>query len=100
MPGDDIFTLMDYILVLINRLSLLFWALAIAYFIYGLAKFIRNSADTDGHEEGKTAMIWGLVSLFVLTSIWGITSFILFDSLKVANITELQFRDKNGVLVP
>ncbi len=51
-------------------------ALALLYFFWGLAKFILNSADEEKRSEGKHIMIWGVVALFVIVSVWGLTGFI------------------------
>ncbi len=49
-------------------------ALALLAFFYGLAKFIFSGAE--GKDEGKTLMIWGIVALFVMVSVWGLVRFI------------------------
>jgi hypothetical protein len=46
--------------------------LAIAYFIYGVVKYMMNADDSAQREEGKNFMIWGIVALFVIVSIWGL----------------------------
>lgn len=50
-------------------------ALALLFFIWGLAKFIWNSGDEKALETGRNIMLWGTVTLFVLVSIWGIVTF-------------------------
>lgn len=50
--------------------------LALLYFFYGLAKFILNSGDEEARGAGKQTMIWGIVALFVISSIWGIVTFL------------------------
>jgi len=62
---------------LINPLIAILVGLALLVFFWGLAKFIfRAGGDTKAVEEGKTLMIWGLIALFVMVSVWGIISFI------------------------
>lgn len=51
------------------------FALALIFFFYGLAQFIRSVSDKT-IQEGKNKMIWGIISLFVMISIWGIISYI------------------------
>jgi hypothetical protein len=46
-------------------------SLAIVYFLWGVAKFIR-AEDDKGREEGKKQILWGLVGLFVMLSVWGL----------------------------
>src|SRR6266704_526631 len=60
----------------INQLVLIVAGLALIYFFWGLVKFIFNSASAEGQEEGKNIMKWGLVSLFVMVSIWGLVRFV------------------------
>lgn len=50
------------------------FTLALLYFFYGIAKYIWSEGQ--GKAEGKSIMIWGVVALFVMSSIWGLVSFI------------------------
>lgn len=43
-------------------------------FLWGLTKFILAAGNEDAIADGKKLMIWGLVALFVMVSIWGIVS--------------------------
>ncbi len=43
---------------------------ALAYFIYGVVKFI--SAGADGKKEAKDTIIYGIVGLFAIVSVWGL----------------------------
>jgi hypothetical protein len=50
---------------------------AMLVFFWGVVKFIfRFDGSEKSVEEGKNRMVWGLVSLFVIMTIWGIISFI------------------------
>jgi len=50
--------------------------LALLAFIWGLVKFIsRVGGDEKAVTEGKQLMIWGLIALFLMVSIWGILGF-------------------------
>lgn len=51
-------------------------ALALLGFFWGLAKFIFNNGNEDKKEDGKRTMIWGVVALFVMVSVWGLVGFI------------------------
>ncbi len=53
------------------------FALCIFYFFWGIAKYIRTSAGGDKVvEEGKRAMVYGIIGIFVVFSVWGIIKFI------------------------
>jgi len=45
-------------------------ALALVAFFWGLVTYIWKGAE--GHKEGRNIMIAGIVSLFIMVSIWGI----------------------------
>ncbi len=53
------------------------FALCLLYFFWGIAKYIRKDAGGDrAAEEGRRVMMWGLLGIFVVFSIWGIIEFI------------------------
>ncbi len=45
-------------------------SLALLYFFWGLAEVIRTSKDD--YSEGRSKMLWGIIILFVMFSVWGI----------------------------
>lgn len=45
-------------------------------FLWGLVRFIVRAGDAKGVEEGRNHIIWGLVALFVMTTVWGIIKLI------------------------
>lgn len=49
---------------------------AFLVFFWGLATYIYKSADVQGKDEGRNKMIWGLVALFVMVSVWGLVRFL------------------------
>ncbi|MDP3874982.1 MAG: hypothetical protein U1C66_00385 [Patescibacteria group bacterium] len=61
---------------LLNPLIAIVVAVALLVFFWGLAKFIfRLGGDEKAVEEGKRIMLWGLLALFVMVSVWGIINF-------------------------
>lgn len=54
-------------------------SLALFVFFKGLAGFILKAGDTSSHKEGRNLMLWGLVGLFIMVSLWGILRFIYND---------------------
>ncbi len=61
---------------IVNMLVPLVSTLAIVFFFYGLAKYVLNAGDEEKKGEGKDIMIWGVLAMFVLTTIWGIIGFL------------------------
>lgn len=46
--------------------------LAVAAFVYGIIKYFLNPENEEKRKEGKSYMFWGLVTLFVMVSIWAL----------------------------
>lgn len=45
--------------------------MALVVFFWGLVRYLWGAKE-GGHDEGKSLMIWGLITLFVMVSVWGI----------------------------
>jgi len=56
---------------IINMLTIIVVALALLFFLWGLAKYIM-SGPGEGQEAGRNMMIWGIIALFVMVSVWGL----------------------------
>jgi hypothetical protein len=52
------------------------FALSLTYFFWGMVQFISHSGDQKFREEGKNKMLWGVIALFVMFSVYGIIKFI------------------------
>ncbi len=52
----------------------LVFSLALLVFFWGVVKYIRSEGQ--GKAEGRNIMIWGIVALFVMASVWGLVYFI------------------------
>lgn len=55
------------------------FALAFLVFIFGVVKyfFINNSGDEKGRAEGGAFVMWGLIGMVVLFSVWGFVNLLL-----------------------
>ncbi len=67
-------SLVDIFGQIVEALIPIAFGLAILAFFFGLAKYIFSAGDEDSKVDGKKIMIWGLVALFVMTSVFGIIS--------------------------
>jgi hypothetical protein len=61
---------------LLNGVIPIVFGLALVYFFWGMAQFILHAGEPKTHEEGKSKMIWGIIALFVMVSIYGILNWI------------------------
>jgi hypothetical protein len=59
---------------LINMLVGVLATLALLVFFWGLVRYIKDAGDAKGHAEGAQRILWSLITLFILFSIWGILS--------------------------
>lgn len=59
-----------------NALLGLLFGLAVLFFFYGLVKIIAHAGDKDSLEEGKRIVMWGIIALFIMVSIFGIVHFL------------------------
>ena len=75
----DFKSLMSFAVGIVNSLTILMGAIALFVFFKGLVSFIAKAGDTKSHAEGKSLMIWGIVALFVMVSVFGILRFFYSD---------------------
>ena len=54
----------------------LLFAVAVVYFIYGVFTYIRRSGDSEARTEGANHILWSIVGLFIMVSVWGIITLI------------------------
>ncbi len=63
--------------VIINPLIFFLFACAMVYFLFGLVKFLIYRENEEIRKSSKAHMLWGLVGLFVMVSVFGIMRLIL-----------------------
>ena len=68
--------LLDAVGSLVERALPIVVGIALLGFFWGLAKFIFSAGDEGAKDEGKRIMIWGVVALFVMVSVWGLVNFL------------------------
>ncbi len=61
---------------IISLLLILVASLGLLAFLWGLVKFIMHAGDVKTHAEGRQFMVWGIIALFVMVSVWGLVRFI------------------------
>jgi hypothetical protein len=58
------------------KLIPLLGAIAFLAFVWGVARFIRAAGNEKEIKDSKNFLIWGVIGLFVLVTIWGIITFL------------------------
>ena len=77
--------------LIINPLIVFIFALALAYFLFGVLEFIFNQENETKRTNGKNHMLWGIVGLTIMMGIW----FILGIILKTFNLND-QIKPETG----
>ena len=62
--------------------------IALLAFFWGLARYIFNAGSDEAKKEGRNIMIWGIVALFVMVSVWGLVRF-LGDALDIDQVDSI-----------
>lgn len=55
----------------------LLFSTAIVAFLYGVQKYITAGASEDKVKEGRDMMIYGIIGLAVMFSVWGLVRLVL-----------------------
>ena len=73
-PGLKFSDYLDYFTCIIGSSVIPFiFALAVVMFIWGVVKyFIINADEEKKRAEGKQFMVWGIIALAVMLSVWGL----------------------------
>lgn len=62
--------------ILNNLVIPILFALAIIYFFWGLVKYIQSAGDPKAASEGKSIMIYGIIALVVMASVYGLIAWV------------------------
>ncbi|MEX2369196.1 MAG: pilin [Candidatus Paceibacterota bacterium] len=62
---------------ILNPVIGLLFAVALAYFIFGVVKFIANADNEEARKEGKKHIIYSVLGLVIMAGVWGILQLII-----------------------
>ena len=62
------------IMPIINAVIPLLIAVAVVLFLYGVVKFITSGGDEEKRKEARNFMLYGIIGLFVMVSVWGLVN--------------------------
>jgi|SRR3972149_12157548 len=72
--------------VILNPFIVFLFAVALIYFLYGVFEFLANADSEDARTKGKTHMLWGVIGMFIMMSVFGIMQ-IIINTLGIPNVT-------------
>ncbi len=70
---------------IVNSLIPLLLTVAVVIFLWGLVKYLFKIGGEEGSKGGLQIMLWGIVGLFVMVSIWGLVQ-LLQQTLNVDSV--------------
>ncbi|MDD5068851.1 MAG: hypothetical protein PHS53_00950 [Candidatus Pacebacteria bacterium] len=66
----------------LSQLVPLFISAAVVLFLYGVLTYILAGGDEEKRSAGRNTMIYGIIAIFVMVSVWGLVN-LLRDSLQL-----------------
>lgn len=66
--------ILDQVLGFLNTAAAIVIALAVVYFLYGVTQYIMQAGNEEKRTEARNTMIWGIVAIFVMVSVWGLVN--------------------------
>lgn len=68
----------DKLLAIFDKLVIALIALAVIGFFWGIVKYIFSAGKPDEKAEGTKYMIYGIISIFVMISFWGLVAILQY----------------------
>ena len=63
--------------VVINPIIYFLFSLGTILFLFGIIRFFLNLTDETIRKESKNHMVWGLIGMFIMVSVFGIMNLIV-----------------------
>ncbi len=71
-PPTDLIGLGDRIAGLADDAIAIIIGIAVVAFLWGVSRVVLYAGDADAKKSGKEIMIYGLIAIFIMVSVWGI----------------------------
>lgn len=71
-PITNVDSIFDFAMGILRSITVLLMAAAVVYFLYGVFQFIKASGDAESAAEGRNKIIYGIIGLFVMGSVYGL----------------------------
>lgn len=75
----DLGDIIEFFIGLLRLAMPILVGIAVLVFFKGLIQFIAKSGDSKSHEAGRSLMIWGVIAIFIMVSVFGILRFFYTD---------------------
>ncbi len=71
---SDFRGVVDFLVSLFNEAVALLIGLGVVYVLYGIMKTILHSDNEKIRSDGRQVMLYGVIALFVIVSMWGLVN--------------------------
>ena len=58
--------------IISNSIIPLIFVLAVVVFVWGVVQYVMNADSDESREKGRQFMIWGIIGITVMLSVWGL----------------------------
>jgi uncharacterized membrane protein YidH (DUF202 family) len=82
--GPNLPAVLGLTLNILQSLVVIVIGAALLVFLWGIVRFVISKDDA-GKEDGRTYMLWGIIALFVMVSVWGLV-FVLRGTLGLRGV--------------
>ena len=65
------------VVTIIDPVILLIFSAGVFFFTWGLVQFLFNADSDEGRTKGQQHMLWGIVGVFIMATVFGIVQIIL-----------------------
>ncbi len=62
---------------ILNPVIEIAFVVALVVFLFGVMEFIRNTGSKEKREDGRRHMLWGLIGLAIMLSVFGIINILV-----------------------
>ncbi len=69
--------IVDAIQGILNLIFPVLLAIAVFVIAWGIFKFILNAGDEEARKSGRSFILWGVVGVFLMLSIWGLVNILV-----------------------
>lgn len=73
----DLCGVINVFVSIINKLIPFIIALTLLVFIWGIFQFVLASDSEEKRSEGRSTMLYGIIALFVMVSVWGLVNILV-----------------------
>lgn len=62
---------------IVNPAIILLFSLALFFFLWGVVEYISNAESDEGRQKGQQHILWGIIGMVIMVSVFGILNIVL-----------------------